>query len=133
MLGGITMSHANLDNRPAAFDRAERQAAGRRQQLLRGPPRQPPRLLRSAESRRRRCGYTQRWQAETVNSMIKRNLGSALRGHTRQSRERDLRLKVLTHNVMIIRRRREGRDRSRTGMLCLDPRILPGARFRRIR
>ena len=28
---------------------------------------------------RRRCGYTQRWQVETVNSMIKRNLGSALR------------------------------------------------------
>ena len=61
------------------------------------------RLLRTRRSRRA-CGYTQRWQSETVNSMIKRNLGSALRGRTPQSRSRELLLKVLTHNVMIIRR-----------------------------
>jgi hypothetical protein len=30
-------------------------------------------------------------------------LGSALRGKTRQSRRRDLRLKVLTHDLMILR------------------------------
>jgi hypothetical protein len=59
-------------------------------------------VLRSKRSRRR-CGYTQRWQAETVMSMLKRNLGSALRGRSARSRHRDLRLKVLTHNVMIIR------------------------------
>ena len=59
------------------------------------------RMLKDKRSRRR-CGYTQRWQAETVNSMIKRNLGSALRGKTDGSRQRDLRLKVLTHNVMIL-------------------------------
>ena len=59
-------------------------------------------LLASKRSRRR-CGYSQRWQVETVNSMMKRNLGSALRGKTSQSRERDLRLKVLTHNLMILR------------------------------
>ncbi len=58
------------------------------------------RLLATQRSRRR-CGYTQRWQAETMMSMIKRNLGSALRG---RSRYRDLTLKVLTHDVMIIRR-----------------------------
>jgi hypothetical protein len=63
------------------------------------------RLLRTKRSRRR-CGYTQRWQAETVMSMIKRNLGSALRGRTVRSRYRDLALKVLTHNIMIIRRQR---------------------------
>lgn len=50
---------------------------------------------------RRACGYTQRWQAETVNSMIKRNLGSAVRGKTAWSRKRDLHLKVITHNVML--------------------------------
>jgi Transposase DDE domain len=61
------------------------------------------RLLRTKRSRRR-CGYTQRWQAETAASMMKRNLGSALAGKTARSRHRDLRLKVLTHNVMIIRR-----------------------------
>ncbi len=51
---------------------------------------------------RRRSGYTQRWQAETANSMMKRNQGSALAGRTPQSRKRDLRLKVLTHNVMVL-------------------------------
>jgi len=63
------------------------------------------RMRRQLASRRsrRRCGYTQRWQAETVNSMIKRNLGSALRGKSNTSRMSDLRLKVLTHNLMILR------------------------------
>ena len=37
--------------------------------------------------------------------MIKRNLGSALRGKTANSRKRDLWLKVLTHDIMILRRR----------------------------
>ena len=60
------------------------------------------RLLRSKRSRRR-CGYTQRWQAETVNSMMKRNLGSALRGKSSATRQQDLRLKVLVHNLMIFR------------------------------
>jgi hypothetical protein len=59
------------------------------------------RMLASAESRKR-CGYTQRWQAETVNSMIKRNQGSALAGRTAHSRKRDMALKVITHNVMIL-------------------------------
>ena len=53
---------------------------------------------------RKRCGYTQRQQVETVMSMIKRNLGSALRGRSAHSRKRDLRLKCLTHNLMIFRR-----------------------------
>jgi hypothetical protein len=58
------------------------------------------RMMATAESRKR-CGYTQRWQAETVNSMMKRNQGSALAGKTAHSRKRDLALKVLTHNAMI--------------------------------
>jgi hypothetical protein len=37
--------------------------------------------------------------------MMKRNLGSVLRGKTPHSRSRGLRLKVLTHNLMILRRR----------------------------
>ena len=60
------------------------------------------RLLRT-KAGRRRCGYTQRWQVETVNSMMKRNQGSALRGKTSKSRERDLLMKVLAHNVMVLR------------------------------
>ena len=58
-------------------------------------------LLRTRRSRRR-CGYTQRWQSETVNSMIKRNLGSELSGKTAESRERDMLLKVLTHDLMVL-------------------------------
>ena len=63
------------------------------------------RLLATKRSRRR-CGYTQRWQVETVMSMIKRNLGDELSGKNARSRSRDLMLKVLTHNIMIIRRHR---------------------------
>lgn len=63
------------------------------------------RLLATKRSRRR-CGYTHRWQAETVVSMIKRNLGDELRGKTAHSRRRDMLLKVLTHDLMIIRRHR---------------------------
>jgi len=49
-----------------------------------------------------KAAYGQRWQAETVNSMIKRNLGSALRARTARRRSRELMLRVLTHNLMII-------------------------------
>jgi hypothetical protein len=82
------------------------------------PTRKPPptywrrrmrQLLRTKRSRRR-CGYTQRWQGETAVSMVKRNLGSALSGTTVASRKRDMLLKVLTHNVMIIRRQRGSRQ-----------------------
>ena len=71
-----------------------------------GPPggrwrRHMGRLLASTEARRR-CGYTQRWQVETVNSMMKRNLGSALSGKTAWSRKRDMRLKALTHDLMVL-------------------------------
>jgi hypothetical protein len=51
---------------------------------------------------RRKKPYGQRWQCETVNSMIKRNLGSACRAKTAAGRKKDLRLRVLTHNLMII-------------------------------
>jgi hypothetical protein len=46
--------------------------------------------------------YGQRWQVETVNSMIKRNLGSALRACTARRRSRELFLRVVTHNLMIL-------------------------------
>ena len=46
--------------------------------------------------------YGQRWQAETVNSMIKRNLGSACRARTPTGRKKDMLLRVVTHNVMIV-------------------------------
>jgi transposase len=49
--------------------------------------------------------YGQRWQVETVNSMIKRTLDSALRARTYWSQSREIVLRVLTHNIMILWRR----------------------------
>ena len=105
----------------AGYDREDNHAVARRDMGVRsivpaliGRPTARPttywrrhmkRLLRTKRSRRA-CGYTQRWQAETAISMLKRNLGSALRGKSASSRKRDLWLKVLTHDIMILRRRR---------------------------
>jgi hypothetical protein len=48
--------------------------------------------------------YNNRWQIESVFSRDKRLLGSALRNCTEISRERECLLRILTHNLMIIRR-----------------------------
>lgn len=45
--------------------------------------------------------YGKRAQAETVFSMMKRNLGSELRGRSNKSRRIDIYLRVLTHNIML--------------------------------
>lgn len=47
--------------------------------------------------------YGQRWQVETVFSMIKRVLGECLNATTLRGQYRTLALKVLTHNLMILR------------------------------
>jgi hypothetical protein len=49
--------------------------------------------------------YGQRWQVETVNSMLKRLLGSALRARNYETQCREIVLKAITHNVMIVRLR----------------------------
>jgi hypothetical protein len=46
--------------------------------------------------------YGQRWQVETVFSMIKRNFGSALRAKRYWSQCREMMLMVLTHNLAVI-------------------------------
>jgi hypothetical protein len=46
--------------------------------------------------------YGQRWQIETVMSMIKRNLGSFVAARTDKARSAETMLKVLTHNIMLI-------------------------------
>jgi hypothetical protein len=48
--------------------------------------------------------YGQRWQVETVNSMLKRLMGSALRARRYHSQSRELCLRAITLNVMILRR-----------------------------
>jgi transposase len=48
--------------------------------------------------------FNQRWQIESAYSRNKRLLGSSLRGRTEHSRERECLLRILTHNLMILRR-----------------------------
>ena len=57
-----------------------------------------------AALRRVKAKYAQRWQTETVNSMIKRRLGSALRARGYWGQCREITLRVITHNVMIVAR-----------------------------
>lgn len=46
--------------------------------------------------------YGQRWQVETVNSMIKHMQGSALRARGYWSQCREIVLRTITHNIMIL-------------------------------
>ena len=54
---------------------------------------------------RLKCKYGQRWQVETVNSMLKRRLGSALRARVEANQFREIILRAITHDVMIVRMR----------------------------
>ena len=71
-----------------------------------GRPRKDPSTLPDGRWRRlmrlrRDCRYGQRWQVETVVSMIKRRQGGYVLGRSGAARDREMSLKVLTHNVMI--------------------------------
>lgn len=71
------------------------------------PSAKPPvgrfrRLMRQRFAREAdRRTYGQRAQSETVNSMIKRNFGDALRSVRPKRREQEMLLRTLTHNVML--------------------------------
>jgi IS5 family transposase len=52
--------------------------------------------------------YGQRAQAETVNSMLKRNLGDALRARSPQARKNEQLLRVLAHNISLLCDKLEG-------------------------
>jgi hypothetical protein len=47
--------------------------------------------------------YGQRWMVETVNSIVKRLLGSFLRARTYWSQMREMMLRLFTYNVMVLR------------------------------
>jgi hypothetical protein len=66
------------------------------------PPTGKWRRWMKAQFARLKAKYGQRWQTETVNSMVKRRLGSALRARTYWSQCREIILRVITHNVMIV-------------------------------
>jgi transposase len=55
----------------------------------------------STKTKRRRSGYSQRAQAETGFSMIKRRQGESVAARTFENQCDELRLMVLTHNLMI--------------------------------
>jgi hypothetical protein len=70
------------------------------------PPKDPSTLpsdkyRRLMKTRFNADAYRHRAQIETVMSMLKRNLGSALRARTHWGRCRDLMLRVLTHNIAL--------------------------------
>lgn len=46
--------------------------------------------------------FGQRWQIETVFSMFKRNLGASLRARHYHSQSREIRARILTHNLSIL-------------------------------
>jgi hypothetical protein len=62
------------------------------------------RYRRLMQTRFNRPAYRNRCQVETVISMLKRRQGAFARGRSYWSQRRDLHLKVLTHNIMILRR-----------------------------
>ena len=66
-----------------------------------GPHRRAMRERLAAGTDDRRT-YGQRWQVETVNSMVKRNLGSACRARTARRRSHELLLRCVTHNIMVL-------------------------------
>ncbi len=74
---------------------------------LHGRPAKDPNALPEGRWRRlmkryRDHRYGQRWQVETVMSMIKRNLGGFVAARRDDSRAAEVMLKVLTHNIMLL-------------------------------
>jgi hypothetical protein len=70
------------------------------------PPLDPARPLKGRYRQQMRLHrdyrYGQRWQIECVFSMIKRRLGAVVLGRSERTRNGDMMLKVLTHNIMIL-------------------------------
>jgi len=59
-------------------------------------------MQRKLEGSQKGRPYGQRAQVETVNSMLKRNLGDSLRAKSSAARGLEQLLRVLTHNLMIV-------------------------------
>jgi len=76
----------------------------------RGGGRRWPKTPYRRAARRRafpRALYAQRWHAESGFSRHKRRLGSALTAHSARAQRREVLLCVLTHNLMVLRSRRQ--------------------------
>jgi hypothetical protein len=75
--------------------------------LIGRPTKKPPtgywrRKMKSYFKNPEKYHYGQRWQVETVFSMVKRSFGSALAARTHYNRMRQLYLLVITHNLAIL-------------------------------
>lgn len=77
---------------PTIGRRTDKPPTGRYRRQMRAYFRRPP-------ERRR---YGQRWQVETVVSMLKRRLGETLGARSRRRQNRAIMLKVVTHNILIL-------------------------------
>ena len=66
------------------------------------PPKAKHRRRMKTQWERYKKRYGQRWQVETTISMFKRLLGSGLRARHHWSRCREIMLRVITLNVMIL-------------------------------
>src|SRR5262245_39014861 len=73
------------------------------------------------------------WTIETVNSMVKRRLGSALRARSYHTQCREILLRAITHNVMIVRIRvfYRARTKSFSRPTSDSSQRAPGVRLRR--
>lgn len=60
------------------------------------------RFRKKPKGSRHRRVYGQRWQVESVFSRSKRRLGSALRAVLWKNQKKELRLRVIVHNLMLI-------------------------------
>jgi hypothetical protein len=76
---------------PKVGRRSSKPPTGRYRRLMR------QRFARGADKR----AYGQRAQSETVNSMMKRNFGEALRSVREDRRQQEMLLRSLVHNVML--------------------------------
>jgi hypothetical protein len=87
-----------------------REDLGIRQTVIRINPRGPKAHRPSGRYRRQmytrfpRRTYRQRWHIESMNSQHKRRLGSALRARTPAGRQDECFLRIVTHDLMILRR-----------------------------
>jgi hypothetical protein len=72
--------------------------------------------------------YGQRWQAETIFSMLKRNFGSALRARSYHSQNREIRLRILTHDLGLLMRPLRHLASHRVTACSIQSRCVPGIR-----
>jgi hypothetical protein len=108
-LGRVRLSQMVAD---AGFDSEANHRFAREEYCIRTiiPPKHGRPTTKPARGRYRRlmqtrfdaAAYKTRVQVETVISMVKRRLEGCVRGHSYWSQRRELRLKVLTHNIMIL-------------------------------